>query len=209
MVAEIAGWSAPARSWFESFVLRLDKRLRDWERIHDYTHHPDCIFRIHVGRLRQDIVTADGIVAHAGDALIHLHLRNQSMPKLGVRGPSIRWARQVRVALNLSLRELARYVAAHPELGDICGIRGDIVLAMPQQSAHLAAIVRLLGFEVLPEPSRLSAGECIRRAGENILALLIVTATNPHALHGGVLRRGRISMFMSRETLEKRYGCLR
>jgi hypothetical protein len=49
-------------------------------------------------------------------------------------------------------------------------------------------------------------GERARRFGENILTSLIVLMRNSASLRRDTLRRGRTRVFMSRRTLEQRYG---
>lgn len=206
MVADAPTGPGLPASWRDNLVLMLDKRLRKWEHIREYSHHPECIFRIHVGESRESVRLATGDRLHAGDLLIHLHLWNEHMPPIGIGGPSVRWAQRLQRQLRFSLRELANCLAERSEFGSVQAIRGEMIVASPQQTEPFARIVRHLGFAVVAEACCPSIPERLRRFGENMLAFLIVSTINPGARHGGVLHRGRVVMYMSRRTLERLYG---
>jgi hypothetical protein len=70
-------------------------------------------------------------------------------------------------------------------------------------------MIRLLaryGFEFVPDTRPPTLGERARHFGENIHTSLIVLTRNAASLRRDTLRRGRTRVFMSRRTLEQRYG---
>jgi hypothetical protein len=104
------------------------------------------------------------------------------------------------------LRELARYVAAHPELADIRAVRADTRLAGRGTTEQLLRICHRLGLERVPDARPPSLGEIPRRAGENVFIALIVLARNAQAFRADSIWRDRVQMFLSRTDLERRYG---
>ena len=62
------------------------------------------------------------------------------------------------------------------------------------------------GFEAFPDHVRLSISERIHRFGENILISLIVFAQNAAALRIDTLSRVRVPIYVSRRTLEEKFG---
>ena len=125
------------------------------------------------------------------------------MPK---NGATIGWARQMQRAIVISLRELARYLASQPELGEITVICADVPSATKNQSGQLARIMAYYGFETIASPARLPPGERLRRFGENILISLIVLVHNARALRPDTLWRVRVPIYLSRRTLEKNFA---
>lgn len=195
----------PHASRFEQFVWFLDERLRRWEHIYEYSERPDCIFRIHNAEVAEALQLSPQVQIRPGDPVVHLHLWNEHMPPIGPDGPTLKWAMQLSRQLNLSLTELAKHLAKRSELRPVRAVCGEMIVASSRQTNVLGRIVEHLGFAVLPE-SVPSFRERFRRGGENILALLIVTTSNPRALRGGVFSRGHIRMCMPRAVLDRRYG---
>jgi hypothetical protein len=193
-------------SWLKRIVFSLDSALRRWQAVVEYTSDPSCILRIRVARLDRDLVLADGTSARAGDRFIDLHLWNEQIPAMPKEGASIAWARQMRVCFQQSLRQLARYLAARPDLEDACVVRCTLMFAGPERDSQMIRLLGRYGFGLVPGSSPPTLGECARRFGENILTSLIVFTRNAASLRRDTLRRGRTRVFMSRRTLEQRYG---
>src|SRR5438876_7927751 len=63
--------------WLDKLIFGLDRVLRRWQSVVEFTHDPACILRIKVGRLDRDFVLADGTAGHSGDRFIDLHLWNE------------------------------------------------------------------------------------------------------------------------------------
>jgi hypothetical protein len=66
--------------------------------------------------------------------------------------------------------------------------------------------MQYFGFEVFNGHEPLSVGERIHRFGENILISLTVFAQNAAALRLDTLSRVRVSIYLSRRTLEEKFG---
>jgi hypothetical protein len=58
----------------------LDRWLQRLQGIFEYSHKPDCFFRISFNRLRTEVVLSDGTVGRPGDQVVELHLWNERIP---------------------------------------------------------------------------------------------------------------------------------
>jgi hypothetical protein len=192
--------------WLDKLIFELDRVLRRWQSVVEFTHDPACILRIRVGRLDRDFVLADGTAGRAGERFIDLHLWNEQVPAMPKEGASIAWARQMSLCFQHSLRQLARYLASRSDLDDISLLRCTMEFAGRERDDQMVRLIGRYGFELVPSATTVTLGERARRLGENIFISLIVLARNRGALRRDTLRRGRTRVFMSRKVLEQRYG---
>jgi hypothetical protein len=196
----------PCHPWFARAVLGFDAWLRRRNGVYEYSHHPHCAFRMQIARVRQEIPLADGTHLHPGDRVIELHIWNEQFPCFAAAGATLSWGRQISRRVDASLRELALYLAAAPDLADIRAIRADTRLAGASTTAQLLRICRRYGLERGPDPGPPSVPERFRQFGENIFIALLVLARNAGAFRPEGLWRDRIQMFLSRADLDRRYG---
>jgi len=185
-------------------VFALDARLRRRYAVVEYTHNPSCVFRLQIVRSQSDLVLRDGTRLRPGERVVQLHYWNEQIPPVPQTGMTIGWARQMTHSLEISLRELARYLADRSDLSDIAVISVDAVATMGQESGQLTRIMARYGFEAIARPPPLPIAERLRRFGENILIALRIFAQNARALRS--LTHGRIPFFLSRRALEHRFG---
>jgi hypothetical protein len=196
----------PGHRWFARAVLGFDAWLRRRNGVYEYSMHPHCAFRMQIVRVRQEISLADGTRLHPGDRVIELHIWNEQFPCFSAGGATLSWGRQVSRRVDTSLRELARHLAAAPDLADIRAIRADTRLAGTATTAQLLRICRRYGLERGPDLGPPSLVEWCRRLGENIFIALLVLARNAGAFRPDGIWRDRVQMFLSRADLERRYG---
>jgi hypothetical protein len=187
-------------------VLALDRRLRDRNAVVEYTNDPFCILRIGIARLDRTVSFRDGTLARAGDRLIDLHLWNEHIPLISPRGPSVGWARRWQHCMDVSFRELVRFLTCRPDLNDIPALRAVNAFGAGERSAGNMLLMQRYGFESIADVAPATMTLRSRRLAENILITLMVLAHNPAALKRDTLRRGRSVLFMSRRVLEARYG---
>lgn len=192
--------------WLDKLIFELDRVLRRWQSVVEFTQDPACILRIRVGRLDRDFVLADGTAGRVGERFIDLHLWNEQVPAMPKEGASIAWARQMSLCFQHSLRQLARYLASRSDLDDISLLRCTMEFAGRERDDQMVRLIGRYGFELVPSATTVTLGERARRLGENIFISLIVLARNRGALRRDTLRRGRTRVFMSRKVLEQRYG---
>jgi len=188
----------------EQWVFSLDRWLRRWHGVYEFTAHRDCLFRAERCLAEESLLLCDGVRVRRGDPLLKVHLWNEHMPAMGQDGPTIAWARRASRAVDTSLRELARHVSQSGDLDAVVAVCADMRLATAKQSAQLARIVSRYGFEPAKN-SRVGRPGLLRRIGENILMVLLVLATNPIAFRAAVLRRDHARVVISRAKLLRLY----
>lgn len=204
MSVELSEKRGSGLPWLEYVVFKLDGWLRRRQGIFEYSTDARCMFRLELGRADQNVTLSDGTQIDCGDPLLMLHLWNENIPPMGQDGPTVAWARQVSRAIHSSLRELARYMQQRSELDEFVAFCGDMHLGSARQSRQLAQIVARYGFETVEDGSAKRRG-ALHRIGKSLLILLLVAATNPIALHGAILRRYPLRLYLSRATLARRY----
>jgi hypothetical protein len=183
-------------------VLALDGRLRKQLGVYEYSFHPHCLFRLQHTQADRTFVLADGTYVRAGSQILALHLWNERVPAMGRAGPTVAWARKAERAIHTSLRELARYLAEQPGLANIAAICGDMPVSGSRQAEQLARILGRYGFE----SAHIDHRGLLRRLGDALFVLMLVSVTNPAALRGALLRHRNLRVFMSRRLLHERYA---
>jgi hypothetical protein len=192
--------------WLARAIFALDTRLQRRLAVIEYSAHPSCIFRLGIARARRELTLYDGTHMQPGDRVVELHFWNEHMPPVPPNGATIRWARGVQQNAIVSLRELALYLAKRPDLHDINVICADAPFGTLAQSRQVARMMGYFGFEASAAHEPLSVGERIHRFGENILISLTVFAQNAAALRLDTLRRVRVPIYLSRRTLDEKFG---
>jgi hypothetical protein len=197
--------NAPFHSlWFEQAVFGLDRWLRQRQGVLEYTDNPRCVFRIQRACAEAPLMLGDRTRIAPGDAVLNLHLWNEQFPTMGADGATMRWARAVACAIDLSLRELAQHLRWTRDLDDVVAVRADMRLGTAEQSSQLARISSRYGFEAACAAT--DEHGAIHRLGEKIFLVLLVLATNPAALRAPVLWRDHTVVYLSRSSLEQRYA---
>ena len=189
--------------WLQSAVFALDRRIRRQIGVYEYTFHPQCLFRLQVVRTQDALLLEDGTFVAPGGRVLVLHLWNEQIPVIGRTGPTLAWARKTHRALHISLRELARYLAAQPHLRDIAVICGNMPVIGITQAERLARILARYGFEAAVDAT--DRRGLLHRFGDGVLVLMLVWAANPRAVRSALLRCSNMRVFVSRAALEQRY----
>jgi hypothetical protein len=195
--------NASGGGWLQRAVFALDRRIRRRMGVFEYTLHPQCLFRLQVVRIEDSLALADGTCVARGSRTLVLHLWNEQMPVIGPTGPTIAWARKVDRAMDFSLRELARYLAAQSHLSDIALICGNMPVIGCAQAKRLGRILARYGFEAAVDDS--DRRGLLHRLGDAVFVLMLVLAANPRAVRSAVLRCCNMRVFVSRAALEQRY----
>lgn len=188
---------------FGRLVYELDGRLRQRQGVFEYTSDPDCLFRIQRASAATHVELSDGTQIDPGDPILDLHLWNEQMPEMD-REITMAWARQLSRAIQTSLRELASYLAHHPELDDVVALRADMRLGSSERTERLTHLSARYGFEKVDEPP--AQDGLLHQFGENIFLFLLLVATNPASLRTPVFWRDHTIAYLSRKVVEERYG---
>ncbi len=202
----IIGTTGPTHSWLYELVFGLDTWLRHLQAVSEYSVDPHCVFRIQIVRIEHGVALSDGTSVRPGDRIIDLHLWNERLPPMSDKGPSIAWALRMRRCVELSLRELARYLAACEELQDIALLRGKIAICIGTESEQMLRLCRQVGFEGGVEQGSEKLTQRIHDFGQIVLFLLMALALNRMAVRRNMLRRKRIVIYLSRRQLSSRFG---
>jgi hypothetical protein len=192
--------------WLAEIIFAFDARLRRRQAIVEYSNHPECIFRLEVACTDAQFTLRDGTRLLEGQRIVRLHFWNAHIPPMPRSGATLPWARRLQKSISISLRELARYLSSRRDLSDIRVICGDVPSGTKSQSGQIAHIMAYYGFEARDDSERLPLHERIHRFGENILISLTVFAQNPAALRLDTLSRVRVPIYLSRQSLERRFG---
>jgi hypothetical protein len=204
--ADLKTRSQRGHPWLASALCLLDERLRRQQAVFEYSHHPACVFRLDICRAAERLALRDGTHVDPGDRMARLHFWNEHIPAIPRNGATIAWARRLNDGIATSLRELAGFLAARPDLADVAAVCGEVPAGGSAKSDQIARIMSHYGFETKPAHGPLPLGERLHRFGENILISMIVLAHNPRALHLDTLKRVRVPIFLSRRGLEKEFG---
>ncbi|MGC2076430.1 MAG: hypothetical protein WA728_10445 [Xanthobacteraceae bacterium] len=195
--------------WLQAMVTALDDRLRLRHGVTEYTHRPDCLFRIQFVASNDDYVLSDGTCICSGARVANLHVWNEQFPCFSEKGPTLGWARRVNQAFRISLRELSHFLDARRDLDDVIAISANMTFEPAKRSDQLVRFVARFGFERITATSSRSFRQQMHWFGENILISMMVLARNAAALRADTLQRDRTLVFLSRRELRRRYGFAR
>ena len=182
-------------------VRHFDALLRHLLGVYEFTQDERCILRLGRGRCRRPIRLADGTALAPGEPLLTIHLWNERLPPMPAGGADVAWVVRFLRAWDSSLRLLATYWCAHPELAQVRALLGIFALAggegMGLQEQHL----RTMGFDDVVPPRR-GPWQAFAHFWENLYNWVILWTYNPASLHGRrLLRLERCQLWMSRERL--------
>jgi hypothetical protein len=192
--------------WVAAVIDKIDKALRRRIGVTEYTQSRDCLCRMQITRSADDLLLRDGTRVRPGDRIINLHFWTEQVPLIPAAGPTFAWARHISRIFESSLQELAHHLAARADVEDIAAIRVSMALGSAARSDQVSRVLSRFGFEPAPRQEEPSMGERIHRYGENILISLMVLAHNPITIRSDTLKRDRVALYLSRRTLERRYG---
>jgi YkoP domain len=199
-------YSAYSHPWLATLLFAFDRRLQRQHDVLEYSSHRSCIFRVEFCLLPRDLALRDGTRLYAGQRIARLHFWNEHVPSLQRFATAIAWGIELHRRLNLSLTELAAFLASRSELDDVVAVCADVTSAVREQSGQIARIMARYGFETIGEFVPAALGERLHRLGENILISLLVFAQNAGALRSDTLRRVRVPIYLSRHGLERKFG---
>jgi hypothetical protein len=188
-------------------IKRFDRFLRKVSGVFEFTDEAWCIFRLQLRDAPHDIRLSDGTFVGRGEPILGLHFWNEQIPALGPEGADVAWgARVARLAVR-SMRAIAAWVQAHPEMIDRHVLGGATVLLDMDTVDGPANLIRRLGFEIFPFRSPLGRfGEF----WENAYTWSLMWAYNsPSVNDRPPVSMRRTVIWMPVEDLLARYGASR
>lgn len=197
---------AADHSWLGVLIETVDRGLRHRQGVSEYTRSCDCLFRMQIICNKNDLLLKDGTCLRPGDRVINLHFWNDQVPLIPARGPTLGWARRMKEGCALSLQELARHLAGRTDMDDVVAVRANVALGAAARSGKISRILSRFGFEIVPQQDSPSLAQRFNQYSENIFVSLMVLGRNAVALRRDTLVRDRVVAYLSRQTLEQRYG---
>lgn len=189
-------------------VRAVDALLRRDQRIFSFNDDPGCILRMSLEPARDPMALTDGTTVQPGDPLVILHFWNERLPPVPPEGPNLRWARTMIDGSAASLGMLSRYLAGQPDLAAVRAIGSGLAGFLTMADLDLGSrFFGRLGFDVRRGPRRRSLWGRFAGFWENIYSWALIWTYNPASVRGKPpWRLGRFGIWMSRATLERRYG---
>jgi hypothetical protein len=94
--------------FWEALIGAVDRRLRLYYGIREFSTDERCILRVAMIRAPAPTVLSDGTLIQSGVTIGALHLWNEHLPRYGNGGPDLGWACMARRRFLHSMRLLAR-----------------------------------------------------------------------------------------------------
>jgi ceramide glucosyltransferase len=186
-------------------IRRLDAHLRRKQGIFEFSDSARSVLRINIAPAETDLTFADGTEVRPGEPVGVLHLWNEHLTTIPRGGADLAWAMAMRKAMQFSLRELAKAARHDPRLRDVKAFGGTAVFVSRAGVPQVAKMASRFGFEWMPDGRKRSMFGRVHDFFENFLVLGLQWAFNPAGMRGKGFIRPREPLWMSRETLMKRY----
>jgi hypothetical protein len=182
----------------------LDRLLRWWFRIDEFTADSDCLIRVAWRQAGEALTLPDGTAIRAGAAVGELHFWNEHLPPFGLAGPSLGWARLMHRRALHSLRLLANQVRREPARQQVVAFYADVPVPRRRSEAAFRRLACRYGF--FCPPNHHLAGGVVHAVAESILLWGLVATHNPRALRRRRFLRARRRIWISRTALLERYA---
>lgn len=182
-------------------VLAVDRSLRRAKGIFEFCEAEECILRIAIIASEAHILLPDGTEIHPQDPIIDLHFWNEHLLRLGEVRSSLAWGGAFRARLRTSMRLLAEYLDENPDLAEVKACRARTAFLRDRSVRRIA--YRLGFVEALPEES---LSDHVHEFLETFLIYGLTWVFNPQALPEKACLPQRLSLWISREELFRRYG---
>ena len=179
-------------------ILSVDRLLRRYYGVHEFSPAEDNLLRISASIAEQRITLGDGTEILPGDVVIDLHLWNERIPALGSFRSGLGWGSRVKRRIERSLVSLAAHVETNPSLAQCKAFRAEAVFLVGRRAETLSRIAERVGFgtPTAPQPAD---------PGHTMLAFALAWACHSGDPVLRWMRATRYVFWMSRSTLRDRY----
>ena len=182
-------------------IQALDRVLRCYYGVHEFTSDHECIFRIALRTAQSDIVLQPGILVRSGDAVAELHLWNEQLPMVPPEGANMAWGALVDRQIRRSLTLLAVYLATQP---NVVAVHGEAAFGCQMGQQQRSRFARRYGFEIIAGVPGL--GGRARHFCDDFLFWGLTQTFNPHGLKGKPIHRARYNIWISCAQLHQRWS---
>ncbi len=209
--SETAGdWSVGAG--LRGAVHAVDWALRERQGIFEYSRDPRCMLRISVDEITRNALLLDAPVVPAGSRIVDIHFWNERMafrkpgrPRIATAEHSLRFAAAIRSRFELSLIQLSAYLKDHDEFADVAAIRAKFAYPIHADSEMICDVMSRFGFAA--EPVEIRPRLVSAYLLSDLFLWLLAWSFNARGISGLTsIRRRRRRFWMSRKTLDTRYG---
>jgi hypothetical protein len=195
------------REFAAAAVRRLDRALRRYLRIYEFTNREDCLIRLSLGVSDSEVQLSDGTRVRPGECIGELHFWNEHVPPMGKEGPSLAWAVAFERALRNTLAEFADYVGHDAELRAVQAFRAELMFASRNQQRILGHMQARFGFEeVSTDRHRRGLLKQMHEMADDVLRWGLIWAFNPNSLKGNWFAKRRHELWITRDVLISRFG---
>jgi ceramide glucosyltransferase len=194
----------PASGVVAAAARRIDAKLRERQKIIEFTVDEHCVLRLALSRLEHDVVLRDGTRLFPGETIGELHLWNEHVPAIPPQGPDLRWAAAMQRRVTESLGQLALHAQAHDELKRIRAFMAQTAFDGRNGNGKATATIERLGFQKARHERPMTLGRRVHDLGEDLLLWGLRRAYNPASRRG--LYRQRERFWLTRQTLVGRYA---
>lgn len=154
-------------------ILLLDRLLRGWLRIDEFSQSPECVLRASKTYAASALTLPDGTAIEQGEPLLELHLWNERLKESAGTAYGLGWEMRLLKRIRASLMLLAESMEQEPSWVE-CRIVHARFVGSLHKSDHA---VRYLGFMPMPLPC--SLGTRIHDFFEDFLVFSLIWAFHP------------------------------
>lgn len=149
-------------------VRLLDRALRRAGHIHEYSDDAACLFRYRVITAPNPFLLG-GETIPSGAPLLEIHLWNERVPPIPMKGPDLGWGKRFQHAIVDGLRHLAAHVETQPQLLEARAVGGTTLVFSYNRGIGAGRALARHGFLTVEIPPRRAPFEL----GERILCWLL------------------------------------
>ena len=143
---------AYSESSIQRAVFSLDRVLRRWQRIYEFSQSSDCLLRVAASSSTKRIELPDASEVYPGDQTLEIHWWNEHVACLMANRRALASAKLLPSLIEHSLDLLAKYLATAEEVRNIRFIHANAVLPTHISDHELTDLAQQFGFWVVDPP---------------------------------------------------------
>lgn len=176
-------------------ILLLDRLLRGWLRINEFSESPECVLRASKAYATSALTLPDGTMIEQGEPLLELHLWNERLKESAGTAYGLGWEIRLLKRIRASLMLLAESMEQEPSWAE-CRIVHARFVGSLHKSDHA---VRYLGLMPMSLPR--SLGTRIHDFFEDFLVVSLIWAFHPAGARLKKRELKRTELWLTKEHL--------